>query len=876
MDFITSSKQSIVSFLGSNTKTGLSAFQVRKNKNRFGENLLTSKKSRSLPKKIADTLKEPMMVILCFGFIITFGVNLGKCLKGGQGNFSECAGILGAIVLSTLITLIMEGSSERAFNALNEMLDSVCVNVIREGKTISVEQKDVVVGDIVVLKSGGKIVADGRVIESNCLFVDESMLTGESLPVEKFSNDCGKSTSILERECYLHSGTFVTSGEGKMIVTCVGDNTEMGKLAKELKEKKDIPSPLEQKLGKLGKTITIIGVVCSVIVFIISFIKLVLINDVCFENVNSLVISSIVLIVAAVPEGLPTIVAVSLALNMIKLAKKNALIKKMIATETCGAISVICSDKTGTLTKNQMVAENYFNGEYLSPKKITDKNVINNFALNCTAVYDKEVKAFVGDGTEKALLNAVFKGEKDFSYLKENAEIIKRTPFSSQIKYMSTTVKAGGETTTFVKGAPEKIIGFCSLSKKEKDRIFSEIEKNQKKARRVICFAHKVGGEDVDTTTDFVFDGFAVLFDEIREEVYSAISLCKNAKIKVMILTGDNINTATAVAKELKIIDDVDKSINASEIDNLSDDELKVRLKNIRVIARSTPLTKLRVVKALKSMGEVVAVTGDGINDAPALKHADVGLSMGKSGSEIAKEASDIVLTDDSFNSIVSAISFGRNVFRNIQRFIVFQLSVNLSALLFIVVSALLGLDSPFNTLMLLWINVIMDGPPALTLGLERERANLMNMPPIKRENSIVSKKMLLKILFNGLYIGIVLILQYKKNFLNVSVDEMSASVFTVFVAFQLFNAFNCRELGAESIFMHLKDNLIMVITFIGTFVFHILFVQVFGKVFGISEMSFVSLIKCLCLSSSIIFVSEIYKLAYRKIKGTALKNKER
>ena len=397
----------------------------------------------------------------------------------------------------------------------------------------------------------------------------------------------------------------------------------------------------------------------------------------------------------------------------------------------------------------------------------------------------------------------------------------------------------------------------CNLSDSQKNKIYQNVRKKQENAGRVICFAHK----DAD---EFSYDGFAVLYDEIRPEVYNAVKECKRAGIKIKILTGDNSSTALAVARKLKICDNESQVINASEIEKVDDKTLIKMLSKISVIARSTPMVKLRVVKALKSAGEVVAVTGDGINDAPAIKHADVGIAMGKSGSEITKESADVILLDDSFSTIVRAIAFGRNVYKNLQRFILFQLSVNVSALLFITYSAIVGLETPFNTLQLLWINVIMDGPPALTLGLERSDKNVMNNKPVNRADSIVSFSMLMRILFNGLFIGGLLCAQYTLNFLSVKEVEIKSATFTLFIMFQLFNAFNSRELGGESIFKKLGNNKIMLLTFFAVFILQILIVQVAYPIFSLSPMCLSTWVKIVMLSSSVITVSEIGKVIYK------------
>ncbi len=867
-----------IDFTLSNLKTskivGLTSALAKRRLADFGENKLSDKKKVGIFSKILSALKEPMLIILQFALIIAFGTGLGSAIKTGKGDFSECFGILGAILLSVFITLIMEGSSEKAFKALGKIYDNSAVKVIRDGVVMLVGASYVTVGDLILMESGDKIVADGRLIESNSLSVDESALTGESVSVEKDALCSSKKGTLLaDRKNCVYSGTFVTAGNGKMIVTAVGDNTEIGKIAGGLKEKNAIPSPLEQKLAKLGKIITIIGIITALLVFGLSVMRLWKQGGINYHGVQELFISAVILIVAAVPEGLPTIVAVSLALNMIKLAKENALIRKMVAGETAGAVSVICSDKTGTLTQNKMKVESVCTGTicYALGEELSE-HLLENFICNSTAkaVTDNGKNSFFGNGTECALLECVCQSGKkrELDEYKKKYQMIDREPFSSEKKYMITTISVDGKKRSLLKGAPERVIPLCGMLEARKKQLLEEIGSKQKKARRVICFAH------ADDGGEYLFDGYVCIVDPVRPEVKDAILQCKKAGIKVKMLTGDNLLTASAVAEELKIIKGKEEVVSALDVEKLSDEDFKRALTKISVIARSTPAIKLRVVKALKEMGEVVAVTGDGINDAPAIKHADVGIAMGKSGSEITKEASDIVLLDDGFATVVKAISFGRNVYKNLQRFILFQLSVNLSALLFITVTAILGLSSPFNTFQLLWINVIMDGPPALTLGMERADVKVMKGKPVKRSDSIVNLKMLFRILFNGLFIGGIMILQYLTNFLRVSQFERGNAIFSLFICFQLFNAFNSRELGGESIFRGVSKNKVMLLTFILVFLTHFIIVQALPTVFSVKPMSFTSWIKVLSLSSSIVFVSEISKIIVKTIRNILRKYK--
>lgn len=847
-------------YFGSDKNYGLNEKTFKKNAEKYGLNRISEKKKRPLFFKITDALSEPMLLILLFALAVAFGINFGKLLKTGESDFTECFGIAAAVILSVLITLFMEGSSERAFAALNKLYDNVNVKVIRNGETVVVDKSALTVGDVMILESGDKIVADGRIISSDGLFIDESALTGESLAVLKSFESVPAESPLAERKNMVYSGTFVTEGSGKAVITAVGDMTEIGGIAGELKNKKETPSPLEQKLAKLGKTITLIGVLIAALVFAVSVVKTAVSGTLGFESVQNLFVSCIVLIVAAVPEGLPTIVAVSLALNMIKLAKENALIKKMIATETAGAVSVICSDKTGTLTTGDMKLICVCKSGYCIPAdKIKDEVLIQNFLCNSTVRKKGSGKSIelIGSGTEKALVSAVI-GRYGLTEYRKKHQTVRRIPFSGERKTMTTVIRTEGIERELIKGAPEKILAFTDLSETQRRKIEAEIAAKQKNAARVLCFAHNDGN-------GLIFDGYAVIKDEVRKDAYLAVKECKKAGIKVKMLTGDNYITALAVAKELKIADGESEVMTASEIEKMDDETLKKALARINVIARSTPIIKLRVVKLLKDAGEVVAVTGDGINDAPAIKHADVGVAMGKNGSEITKEAADVILLDDGFVSIVKAISFGRNVYKNLQRFILFQLSVNVSALLIIAVCALIGEKTPFNTLALLWINVIMDGPPALTLGFESVGDKVMREKPVGRNEDIVSKKMLIRILFNAAITAGTVLVQLKYNFLGLREAEKSGAVFTLFILFQLFNAFNSRKLGKESVFTGFSKNKIMIITFTAVFLLQVIIVQIAYPIFGINPLSLSAWIKLLLTASSIVFINEAYKFIYRK-----------
>lgn len=881
-------KQETLKRLGVDENVGLSTSQVAASKNKYGINAFTKEKPVSLLRRIWEAASEPMIIMLIMAAIIALGVNITRAVTGGEADFLECLGIFVAISLSVVITVVMEGRSAKAFEALSKINEDTLVKVIRNGEPQLIPQKDVVVGDILCVETGDKLPADGRLIESVSLNVDESSLTGESVPVEKdvdavFDNE---KAPIAERSNMLYSGCFITSGHGKMVVTGIGDNTEFGKIAKELSSTEKTSTPLQEKLAKLGKLITILGATAAAIVFAIQVVIFIINGTASLDTISEAFITSIVLIVAAVPEGLPTIVAVSLSINIIKMSKQNALVKKMIACETVGCINVICSDKTGTLTENRMTVTNvYTNGKMIKLQSLDNATLLENFCVNSTAdvTFDKNQQHFIGNPTECALLVAAHNAGYDYKEYRNNANIAFIFPFLSETKNMTTIVRNGDFTTAYTKGSPEKIMAMCAIAPDIKQKVEEKIVEFQEKACRVIAFAHKniPDSNDFESNRDsieyeMIYDGFVAISDPLRSDVYAAVEHCHHAGIDLKMLTGDNIITATAIANELHILDDNHIAIEAKELEEVSDRKLAEMLPNICVIARSTPTIKMRVVKALKATGNIVAVTGDGINDAPAIKNADVGVSMGITGTEVSKEASDIVLLDDSFSTIVKAVQWGRGIYENFQRFIQFQLTVNLSSVVVVLFSILAGFKSPFTALQLLWINIIMDGPPALTLGLEPIRDNLMDRQPTKRDANIVSKGMLYRITINGLFISAVFLSQQRFNFMEATTEQMPTVLFTLFVIFQLFNAFNSRELTNTSVFKNITNNKLMLGVFALTFGLQVIITQFGGAFFRTVPLSLVIWLKIIGVAFTVIIVSEVVKMVKRIVISSRTKEGER
>lgn len=874
-DAFVMSREELLAKTGTDSEKGLNPEQVGKSRSTYGTNSFVRQSHESLAKRIWDASTEPMLVMLIFAAIITLAVNITRYFTGGEYNFLECVGIFAAIALSVVITIITEGKSAKAFEALNKINEDTLIKVIRNGEPQLITQKEIVVGDIIMIETGDKIVADGRLFSSNDLSVDESALTGESLPVKKDAEFvCQKSTPVAERANMLYSGCFVSAGNGQMLVTGVGNDTEFGQIAQELSSIEKTTTPLQEKLDKLGKQITVLGASAAAIVFAIEVLQFVMNGQLNLDTVSDAFITSIVLIVAAVPEGLPTIVAVSLALNIIKMSKENALVKKMIACETIGCVNIICSDKTGTLTENRMTVQKiYTGGELIDPEQLKDEMLLKNYCINSNANISEEDGSwsFIGNPTEGSLLAAAAKAGVDYQELRQAADIVRVFPFSSQNKDMSTIVRENGKEILYVKGNPEKIISLCTgISEEEKEKNFHLMEEFQNKAGRLLAFAHKeLEGQYNDEEQDeveqgLIYDGFVVISDPLSPDVYESIRNCRSAGIEVKMLTGDNIRTARAIANELHMLDDAHIAVEAADIEKLTDEELKEALKKIQVIARSTPLVKMRVVKLLKEQGNVVAVTGDGINDAPAIKHADVGIAMGIAGTDVTKEASDMVLLDDSFSTIIKAVQWGRGIYENFKRFIQFQLTVNVSSVVVVICSILAGFSAPFTALELLWINIIMDGPPALTLGLEPIRPDLLKHKPTRRNENIISKKMLLRIFVNGIFISVIFMLQHFKNFLGAAPEEEATVLFTLFVLFQLFNAFNCRELDDTPMFKNLLKNKLMLGVFLLVLILQGIITQFGAAVFETVPLSAAMWGKMLLTAFTVIILNEGIKAVKR------------
>ena len=884
---------------------GLSDEEVKIRREKYGLNEFTPKAEVSFWQDLKDALTEPMIMILIVAAIVSALI----------GETHDAIGIIGAISIGIAIGMITEGRSKKAADALSKMTENIEVKAMRNGKIHQVSKNELVPGDIVYIETGDMIPADGRLIECVNIKAREDMLTGESddvskrcevvVPMEEIES---KGNIIIQDPIpakqinMVFGGTLIAYGRGIMVVTSIGDESEMGKIAQHLSDP-DEETPLQIKLGNLGGMIAKVSSAVASLLFIFmifqSVSKGILNVDTSgfmpflesIEPAKTAFTVCVALIVAAVPEGLPTMINMTLAITMQKMAKINALITKKEACETIGSVSVICSDKTGTLTENRMTVEVVnVDGEYMDGS-ITKSNsyFIENCILNSTADIEKidgEVK-YLGSATECALL--LYNDDKDYRGMRNYSEIAAQSPFSSETKRMTSLYKDNGNYVLLSKGAPEIILDLCSHVQRGanivpktdeiKNEVLEEIKKLQVKSMRSLGFAYKevsVADEEAAITTEdnfvnvdmleenLIFGGFVGIRDPLRKDVVESVNLASHAGVSVKMLTGDNIITAKARGEDLGLLKDNMRAVEASYIDTLTDEELREEIKDIAIVARSKPESKMRIVTALQKSGEVVAVTGDGINDAPALSKADVGIAMGISGTEVSKNAADIILTDDSFSTIVQGIKWGRGIYDNFQRFVQFQLTVNIIAFLVAIVSQVMGQEMPFTTIQLLWVNIIMDGPPALALGLEPVRNHVLNRKPVNRNANIISKKMMYSILSNALLITALIVAQSTFNFLGVDEAHKGTVLFALFAFCALFNAFNCREFGSDSIIPNFMKNKLAIQIILITGIAQVIFTQIFQDFFNSVAMDIVTWLKVIGIASLVIVVNELAKFCVR------------
>lgn len=830
-----------------NSYKGLNSRQVEESRIKYGSNVLTPPKRVHWLLLFLGKFKDPLIIILS----IAAAISLTITIVFGKGSLMEIAGIIIAIILATLVSFLNERKAGKEFDILNKVSDDDKVKVIRqkengESRVMTIPQSEVVTGDYVILSEGDEIPADGTVLEAVNLKVDESSLNGESKPSSKRAEKTtGYNTAYSPNNLY--RGTIVSEGEGVMLVETVGDKTEIGKTARAASEHTGVQTPLSRQLAKLGKQIGWVGISISVLVFLALFVYELHHNDLDFSSpdginrVITMFMLAVTLIVMAVPEGLPMSISLSLAYSMRKMTAQNALVRKMHACETMGAATVICTDKTGTLTQNKMKV-----AECTLPLSEETARAI---SLNSTAFLDDD--KYIGNPTEGAMLKFISDNGFDYRAIRAEREILARIPFSSSLKYMASAVSEGnGKQRVLVKGSPEVVLSFSGLQENEKAAELEKISSFQKRGMRCISFAHKSMNMDRALESELKnleYDGFIAIEDPVRVDVPKAIAKCESAGIAIKIVTGDNSLTAIEIARQATLWKDTDtvekNSITGQEFASLDDEQAKKRIPDIKVMSRARPEDKVRLVKLLESMGEVVAVTGDGTNDAPALNYANVGLSMG-SGTAVAKESSDIIILDDSFSTVVNAVEWGRSIYHNIQRFIFFQLSVNVAALLTAIAGPLfLKEEYPLTITQILWINLIMDTLAALALASEPKDPAVMEEKPRKPGEPIVNRYIWNRILLCGLgmFAAAFIFMLVDKHAPNAEGYDVFLSVFfTGFVLMQWWNLLNARTLmTSHGPFHKLGANKNFLLVFAIILILQIMIVEVFpGELFRTTHLT--------------------------------------
>ena len=870
-----------------NKRIGLTDEQVKQSREQHGKNVLTPPQRTSLWKLYLDKYRDPIIQILLVAAFVSL------ILAFIEKNFMEAIGIFVAVFLATTVGFYFERDAAKKFNLLTALSEEQPVKVRRNGKVMEIPRHDVVVGDVVLVEVGDEVPADGELIVCNDLQINESALTGE--PVAEKSLE-GGGDGAYPRNVILRS-TMVMNGRGEFVVTAVGDATEIGKVAKKSTEQTSVETPLHMQLDKLAKMISKVGSVVSVAAFFIFLIHDILTNPAwggkdyfyMAEIVLKYFMMAVTLIVMAVPEGLPMAITLSLALNMRRMLKSNNLVRKLHACETMGAVTVICTDKTGTLTQNKMQVS------ALELKQGDEALLDTAIALNSTAELNDGKP--IGNPTESALLLWLDAQGKDYEELRKQVNVLKQLPFSTERKMMATLAEVDGETYLFVKGAPEIVMKKCIIEDRMQKQTAEELDEWQHKAMRTLAFAYKKIEVSIMRTSrtstaevvalldanDLQLQAIAAIADPIRPDVPAAVQECRHAGIEVKVVTGDTAATALEIGKQIGVFEDEPENIGADgsltsldqqmitgeQWEALSDEEAYERAKDIRVMSRARPTDKQRLVAMLQKRGEVVAVTGDGTNDAPALHYAHVGLSLG-SGTSVAKEASDMTLLDDSFKSIANAVMWGRSLYRNLQRFLFFQLVVNVAALLLVLGGSVIGTEMPLTVTQILWVNIIMDTFAALALASLPPSHEVMKDKPRKASDFIINKSIGFGILFCGIVFFLVMfaLLVYceRRGKGGVDVHELTM-FFTTFVMIQFWNLFNAKALMSHhTAFRHfLKDKgmiLVLVLILAGQWII----VTFGGEMFRTTPLSLHEWLLIIGSTSVVLWAGELWRTFKRMI----------
>ncbi|QPJ86548.1 calcium-translocating P-type ATPase, SERCA-type [Sarcina sp. JB2] len=834
---------------------GLTSSEAQKGLEKYGPNEIMQKKKIS-PIKIFLAQFNDFMVWVLIGATI---------ISGFMGDIADAVTISIIVVINAFLGFIQEFKTEKSLDALKSLAAPTC-KVLRDGNIKIVNASEVTIGDVIILETGDRVPADGAIIECNNLMVDESLLTGESVGVNK---------GLIGNSSNIFMGTTVLKGKGSFRVTQVGMGTKMGEIADDLQNIEDEKSPLRERLDSLGKILVVLCIIVCVLVTVLGVLR--------GNDLGEMFLLGVSLAVAAIPEGLAAIVTVSLALGVSRMLKRKALVRKLPAVETLGCTSVICSDKTGTLTQNKMtVKEVFMNGKIY---KIDDEKLPENNALmksfvycnDCNYNFSKEniEEALYGDPTETALIKLYF---NDVNLLKNRVASIDRVfdiPFDSIRKMMSVIVKENGKEICYVKGAPERLINKCThiyedgtikpLTHQKKTQILDSVENMSNRALRCIGGAYKENNLTRDEKTlenNLIFLGIAGIIDPPRPEVKEAVKKCRLAGIRPVMITGDHKNTAYAIGKDLNIVTSKDQVITGEELEKINDEELKEKVKNIRIFARVTPKHKLRIVRAFKQTGNIVAMTGDGVNDAPAIKEADIGIAMGISGTDVTKEASAMILMDDNFSTIVSAVEEGRTIYDNIRKFIRYLLSCNLGEVLTMFLASLFYLPTPMLPIQILFVNLATDGLPAIALGVDPADKDIMNQQPRDKKEGVFARGLTEKILVRGCLIGICTLLSFIGGmYYGMSLETCRTMALATLVMSQLFHVFECRS-ERHSIFeIKLFSNPYLVLAVLSSVIMllSIIYVPFLRQIFHTTALGINNWLLVLFCSSVIFFINSVY-----------------
>ena len=863
------SKNEILQELDVDEKNGLSSTEALRRLEKYGKNKLETKKKKTLFKQFLSQLKDVMIYILIIAAIISAFL----------GEISDALIILLVIIINAVIGVIQESKAEKALDSLKELSTPKAL-VKRDGSLKEILSEDIVPGDIVIIDAGRYIPGDLRLIDTANLKIEESAFTGESVPSEKDASFLpDKEVPIGDQNNMAFMSTLATYGRGVGVVVGTGMNTEIGKIAKMIEQEENDETPLQKKLSELGKILGFLAVGICILIFIISFFQ--------GRDLLEMFLTSISLAVAAIPEGLPAIVAIVLALGVQRMVKKNAIIRKLPAVETLGSVSIICSDKTGTLTQNKMtVTTIYANDSYIKESEFNLNDNESKLLVDCMVLCNDATyseKSQTGDPTEIALLESPFKLNILKEKLEKEFKRIDEIPFDSDRKLMTTVnLVDDKKARVFTKGALDSILSICNkisingklldFSKEYKAKVLENSNIMSDKALRVLAFAYKdISKENIvldSLEKDLVFIGMVGMIDPPRLEVKDSIKLCKSAGITPVMITGDHKNTAFAIANELGIAEDISQAITGHEIDRFKEEEFNEKIINYRVFARVSPEHKVKIVKAFKSHGNIVSMTGDGVNDAPSLKAADIGVAMGITGTDVSKGASDMILTDDNFSTIVSAVEEGRKIYLNIKKSIVFLLSCNLGEILTLFTAILLNWNSPLQPIHILWVNLITDSFPALALGVDKTKEDVMNNPPRNPKESIFIKSDKIQLIINGVLIGGITLFAFKlgERLYADSLIHAQTMAFVVLSVSQLFLSLSLRSNTKSAFSLGIFSNKYLVYSILLGIFLQVIIISIsfIANIFKVTPLLLYDWIVVILVSLIPFAINEILKL-FRK-----------